>query len=479
MALNLSLDAVSSLGIGSPYRSVEELYIVDPLNASNRVIDVEKTTLSWSDLPVALLNIQQYQDKIGVGCSGWGIDISLLPSLFPTMYWFTAIMLVRFLCREPFARLGIAMGVVTENHACHRRRLAAGKRGMAALSRRNQQKILKFQNQVWLAMFYIISTIFGYVVQRDQPWFRLPLDDESSLHLLLPHPYNPSAVLLMYYHYGLAFYFAELFSLVILERSIKRSDYVEYVFHHFTTLLLMVCSHLGLEHRFGAYVLFLHDASDVMLCVSKSLHYMTQEDDARQLRYNRKQMNRDGSHGTTAKRYRRSFLFGRLLTENTVNACFAVFIAIFFFLRLFCLPMMAKATVRMASRVRHGNFNMWMLVVLLNVVLQSLHIYWGMLIILLVANLLRGGERKDIRSDEDIDDEVPSCVHWGFLAESEEEEVTGNGSMASRQASDAPLAAVVEPRSHAKGKMMAKNGDDESAETSKIRGDITNLRRRK
>ncbi|KAL7702806.1 dihydroceramide synthase [Lotmaria passim] len=423
MALQYSLDTVRAQGIGSPYTSVEELFIPDPANASRRVLDTSRTTLGWLEIPGAFANIKAYQERIGVGCSGWGMDFSLLPSLFPAVYWFIAFMLIRYLTREPFARFGIYMGVVTENSALHRRRTAAGKRGTAALSDRNQRKILKFQNQMWLAVFYIVSSLFGYYVQRDAPWFKLPLDDEASLHLLLPHPYNPPRSLLMYYHYALAFYFAELVSLFLVERHVKRSDYMEYFLHHITTLLLILFSHIGLEHRFGAYVLFIHDASDIMLSTSKTLHYMTQEDMARRERYNAKHAKlKDG------KTYKQSIVFRTILTEFSINVCFSSFIILFFFFRLWCLPFMGKATIRMASKVRHGNFNMWMLVFLLNICLQSLHVYWGMLIVVMTLSLFVGGERKDIRSDEETDEETPSCVHWRRLEESDEENAVSESS---------------------------------------------------
>ncbi|KPI83169.1 putative dihydroceramide synthase [Leptomonas seymouri] len=418
MALQYSLDTVHAQGIGSPYTSAEEFFIPDPANASRLILDTARTTLGWLEIPGAFLSMKAFQDRMGLASSGWGMDFSLLPFLFPTVYWFIGIMLVRYLCREPFACFGIYMGVVTENSACYRRRIAAGKRGTAALSARNQRRILKFQNQMWLTIFYAVSSAFGYYVQRDRPWFKLPLDDEASLHLLLPHPYNPPQELLMYYHCGLAFYFAEIVSLFFVERHVKRSDFLEYVVHHIATLLLIVWSHIGLEHRFGTYVLFLHDASDIMLSLSKTLHYISQEEENRRERYNEKHAKmKDG------KRYRQAFLFRYVITDANVNGCFAVFTILFFFFRLWCLPLMGKATIRMAPKVRHGNLNMWMLVFLLNFALQSLHVYWAALIIIMTATLVVGGKRKDIRSDEEENDEIVSCVHWPYLDESEEEEV--------------------------------------------------------
>ncbi|KAG5471401.1 hypothetical protein LSCM1_01485 [Leishmania martiniquensis] len=415
MALRYSAETMRAQGIGSPFASLAELYIPDPANASRRILDTSRTTLQWSELPRAFLNIKAYQEKLGVGCSGWGMDLSLLPVLFPTMYWFLGILLIRCLFWEPFARFGIYMGVVTENSALHRLRIAAGKRGMASLSPRNQKKLTKFQNQALLSLFYLVSSCFGYYVQRNQPWFKLPLDDEASLHLLLPHPYNPPKELLTYYHYSLAFYLAEMCSLFFVERHVKRSDFVEYMVHHLTTFLLIIFSHIGLQHRFGAYVLFIHDASDIMLSVSKSLHYMSHEEMARQERYNKKHAEKNG------KRYRQSIVYRYIITQRCVNYCFAAFAVLFFFFRLYCLPLIGKATIRMAPKVRHGNFNLWMLTFLLNIALQGLHVYWAVLIISMAYTLATGGERKDIRSDDEEDSETPSCVHWGASTESDDD----------------------------------------------------------
>ena len=70
MALQYSLDTVRAQGIGSPYTSVEELFIPDPANASRRVLDTSRTTLGWLEIPGAFANIKAYQERIGVGCSG-------------------------------------------------------------------------------------------------------------------------------------------------------------------------------------------------------------------------------------------------------------------------------------------------------------------------------------------------------------------------------------------------------------------------
>lgn len=419
MALTIDAERAWSLGIGSPYATPAELYIPDPTNASRLVLDRARATLPLRNYTHALVNMKVFQDHHGIGCSGWGFDMELLPSLLPALLWAVGFIVFRYLCREPLGRFGMWAGVVVENEQMHAKRLAAGLRGTASLSPKNRRKIIKFQNQLWLGIFYLFFSAVGYFVQADKPWFTLPLNEDSALHLLVPHPYNPPKEILFYYHYGLGFYFAELISLIYIESQVKRSDYMEYAFHHVTTLALIVFSHLGLEHRFGAYVLFIHDASDIMLAVGKVLHYIQTGNQLRKERYNSKHA-RIGD----GKTYRESFFFKYILTEMFLNVWFAGFIAGFFFFRIYCLPMMLTATFQMASVVRHGNFNMWLLVVLLNVALQALHVYWATLIVLMVVDLLNGGDRKDIRSDDgDDESSVASQDATSLSSESEREKV--------------------------------------------------------
>ncbi|CAD2213757.1 TLC domain containing protein, putative [Angomonas deanei] len=408
----------AEFGISSPF-TVEQ--IMQEVHANPAAITKYRIS-SVGELLHAFKNICAFQNESAQGCSGFGFQWNLTTTLAPIVTYVIILMMIRYAMQEPLARFGIYMGVVTENKKKHAEREARGLYGSLALSRRNQKKILKFQNQLWLCIFYILSTYFGYYVQKDKPWFTLPLNTESALHLLLPHPWTPPQEMVVYYYYGLAFYLSELFSLIFIEHRIKRSDFIEYCVHHVTTLLLMICSYIGWEHRFGAYVLFIHDASDIMLSLAKCTHYMIEENEFRETlfnkhslqRYHAKQKrgaspsrkahaNNDKKDDDTVLRYKSSFLFQYILVENTANVMFAIFIVVFFFFRLYCLPLMAHSTILFASKVRHGNFNMWMLVALLNGCLQLLHVYWAVLIVRMVISVFVDNQRKDIRSDDDDD----------------------------------------------------------------------------
>ncbi|RNE97101.1 dihydroceramide synthase, partial [Trypanosoma conorhini] len=211
--------------------------------------------------------------------------------------------------------------------------------------------------------------------------------------------YRPGRGLLLYYQYGLGFYLSECFS-HLADRDIKRSDFLEYVIHHFATIALIVLSHCAYEHRFGAYVLFLHDASDIMLAVSKALSYVVKAAEEREQR-----AARDGGKRAESAEAPASLLYKLVFSGTTVLVCFAAFIATFFFFRLVCLPSLALATVGLAVNLRKCTLCYWVLVFLLQVVLQGLHVYWFALIVRLAVRTIFGGPLADIRSDDDDDDE--------------------------------------------------------------------------
>jgi len=224
-----------------------------------------------------------------------------------------------------------------------------------------QIKLKKFQYQSWLLLYYTLSTVFGAYVLRDKPWVGFPMNSTQMLHLLLNHPHLPDELTIHYYSYAMGFYLAELF---VIFKETRRSDFMEYVAHHITTILLMVFSFAGFEHRIGSYILIIHDISDVFLCFTKLLHYLR-------------------------------------LREWLVNASFAVFIFAFFWTRLVCLPVHGFAVIFVATAKRICTVNFWIMAILLQVVLQALHVYWFALIMKIVYRILFSTYRGDIRSDSD------------------------------------------------------------------------------
>jgi hypothetical protein len=281
------------------------------------------------------------------GWGGLGMDLSRLLLLWPVLIWMVFFWTARLVAHYPFTKCALLCG----------------------LNKNNSRQLAKFRTQLWLFSFYVISSFFGLAAQWDQPWLGFPLSKTNQLHLVIDHPHQPDGWITLYYAYEMGFFLSEL---VIIFKETRRSDFVEYVAHHLCTLLLMTLSFIGYEHRIGAYILIIHDLSDIFLCLTKLLHYAR-------------------------------------IPEPIVNVSFVSFVVIFFFTRLVCLPIHGYAVAFVATTFRICTVNFWILTILLHVVLQGLHVYWFVLIVQMISRVLRG-VRGDVRSDSEDEEKSETKI---------------------------------------------------------------------
>ncbi|KAH8610905.1 TLC domain [Trypanosoma vivax] len=342
--------------------------------------NLELTSEQWRQL---LVNPVGLATRLG-GWGGVGLDLTALPQLLPCFLWALLFLVVRLIAQTWLSRLGIWLQVVVPR----------GRRARPSAMQRRRLK--KFQNQLWLAVYYTASTVFGYAVQYDKPWFGLPVGLSNRVAFLTPHPYNPGPELLNYYRYGLGFYVAEMVAL-ILEHDMRRSDFAEYFVHHIVTFALMILSHCSYEHRFGAYVLFIHDASDIMLAVGKAMIYVSRAMEARE----RKAAVAEG--GAVKHAAAPSPIFRALFSSTSLTICLAIFLVLFVFFRLVCLPCLALANLVLGVKIRMFTWSYCVLILLLQVALQGLHLYWFAIIMKIAIQTLKGKPAADVRSDDDDD----------------------------------------------------------------------------
>ncbi|RHW73125.1 Sphingosine N-acyltransferase [Trypanosoma brucei equiperdum] len=343
--------------------------------------NITLTSEEWAQL---LTSPVQFILQSG-GWGGAGFDVTVLPQLLLCLPWTLAFLIFRIFAQRQLSRFGLWLQVVVPKDG-----------SKATLNNAQRRKLRKFQNQVWLTVYYIISAVFGYAVQCTKPWFGLPVSESNRIALLTPHPYKPDGGLMCYYQSGLGFYFSEMLALPV-ENDIRRSDFVEYFVHHIVTCALIVFSHCSYEHRFGVYVLFIHDASDIMLAAGKVINYVVS---AERKRAQRLKSNGGGDKQTKAKP---SLLYRVIFNETTVNVCFVLFTLFFVFFRLVCLPYLALANIVYGVKIRMFTGSYCLLIILLQGVLQGLHVYWFTLIMKIVINSLTGKRVDDIRSEDDDD----------------------------------------------------------------------------
>ena len=229
------------------------------------------------------------------------------------------------------------------------------------IRRRNSERpdlATKFCESSWRFLFYTGAFTFGMSILLRAPWFY------DTLECWLDnYPYQTMWTS-VYYYYMIegGFYFSLLLTLM---KDVKRKDFLEQIVHHFTTLLLIIGSYLVNYVRIGSLVMAVHDISDVILELGKSVHY-------------------------GADRY------------GIQDHLFTLFAITFIISRLFVYPYI----VLYAAFVKHSwIFGVHPQMVIFNVllwILQVLHIFWSYTILKMARKMVQVGTvEKDDRSDVD------------------------------------------------------------------------------
>jgi hypothetical protein len=232
-------------------------------------------------------------------------------------------------------------------------------------------KVSKFSEAAWRMIFYTYFCYVGYIAlftPETAIWIK------DTRHHWIGWPFHPMSNLLeFYYQVELGSYIHQL-----LWTEVSRSDSLQMILHHLTTILLMVISYLTNFTRVGASILLLHDAADVFLEVAKIFHYID--------------------------------IGGRNKIVCTVSkfmcdGLFVVFAVTFFVTRLIIYPRYILYSVFIESQAEFGTdwLGYKVFCVLLSI-LQLLHIFWFYLIAKMIVGLLiNKGVEKDVRSDEEED----------------------------------------------------------------------------
>lgn len=171
-----------------------------------------------------------------------------------------------------------------------------------------------------------------------------------------------------YYQVELGCYLHQLFW-----TEVSRSDAVEMILHHVTTILLIILSYLTNFTRVGAVILLLHDSADVFLESAKIFNYTSK-----------------------AK--------GNGWAKHICDLLFVLFSCTFFITRLVIYPKFIISSVVFEAPTYFGTewVGFWVFAGLL-ITLQALHIFWFYLIARMVYRLITTGIEKDERSDDESD----------------------------------------------------------------------------
>ena len=144
--------------------------------------------------------------------------------------------------------------------------------------------------------------------------------------------------------------------------EVTRSDAVEMIIHHITTLLLLILSHISNLHHIGCITLIIHDISDVFLESAKCCNYIS-------------------------KTPPNKMVFGQIS-----DGLFAIFAITFFITRLILFPILCVYPLVMQSTIyMNGTSILYYMLSSLYIVLLCLHVFWFYLIAKMIYKLLTTG----------------------------------------------------------------------------------------
>eukprot|EP00871_Galdieria_phlegrea_P002016 jgi/Galph1/2815/GphlegSOOS_G1474.1 len=133
----------------------------------------------------------------------------------------------------------------------------------------------KICENIFYTVFYIISFWFGVLVIARERW-TIDLREAIIQEFWTPFPAPMSNLFRSYYLMEAGYYCGSLLFLMV---DTRRSDFLEFVVHHTSTIFLVFASYIFGYVRIGLYILCLHDASDILLYLAKVLYYVNWKSD--------------------------------------------------------------------------------------------------------------------------------------------------------------------------------------------------------
>lgn len=135
----------------------------------------------------------------------------------------------------------------------------------------------KFSDQAWQLLIHASMTVCEVFLLHGQPWW----DNPASAFDPCPSTFRAGTnahpfVLKGFYVLQLAIWIWTGYSCKWIES--RRKDYLEMMLHHCFTIMLVLFSLLASELPIGLLILFIHDASDVVLDMMKMANYLKVED---------------------------------------------------------------------------------------------------------------------------------------------------------------------------------------------------------
>jgi len=264
-----------------------------------------------------------------------------------------------------------------------------------ALGITRQRGIAKFSENLWYTVYYTFSVGLAWYIFGHLKWFFLKYD-----HYFSDYPdYNEVQSyppLRWYYLFQLAFYLQASVAMMLFDT--KRKDFWQMIIHHIVTIALVLFSYILAQVRIGSTVLVIHDIVDIFLSCSKMFNYID-------------------IYGTPKRSWpepAKNSMFGMftlvwVLTRNTAFPIWVIWPAwlrfrneAFYFYRPTLHTFSVDHTAMCAGPYC---VNPHQLLIGFLGVLEILHIIWLYAILRMIGRAMSSGLNKDVRSDDDHDDD--------------------------------------------------------------------------
>lgn len=232
----------------------------------------------------------------------------------------------------------------------------------------------KFNESFWKCVTY--SLLWGYVADLlifsgKYNFFTSPENiwDDWALDMAIPFDIT------LIYFIECGFYVHSIYATIWMDE--KRKDFAVMLIHHVLTLTLIVVSYATKYHKIGLMVLFVHDATDILLEFTKCNVYLK---------------NRNGKFYA--------------YHEHISNICFAAFTLAWYVFRLYWFPLKVLYSTAVISvhRAYYRGAGLYLFFNSLLWILLCLDIYWFYFVLNFLYKVLTG-QLKSVEDVRDLDEE--------------------------------------------------------------------------
>lgn len=134
---------------------------------------------------------------------------------------------------------------------------------------RGKSKVTRFTEQTYAIFYYGITGPLGLYIMKQSPMWFFKTDE-----FFKEYPHREHLWLFKFYYLFQAGFWSQQSAILVLGLEKRRKDFIELVFHHVVTILLISLSYMFNYTWMGLAIYITMDVSDFFLGTSKTLNYI-------------------------------------------------------------------------------------------------------------------------------------------------------------------------------------------------------------